>query len=61
MNNVCFIFFSNPERSVGGGVYSPWKPDDHKNDGKQFPNNLVWYSVKKYLKGKYLHLCFIRS
>ncbi|XP_039513839.1 protein FAM3C isoform X2 [Pimephales promelas] len=21
------------ERSVGGGVYSPWKPDDHKNDG----------------------------
>ncbi|XP_056107100.1 protein FAM3C isoform X3 [Rhinichthys klamathensis goyatoka] len=21
------------ERSVGGGVYVPWKPDNHKNDG----------------------------
>lgn len=41
---------------MGGGVYDQLKPDNHKDDGKQLPNNLVWYSVKKYFKGTYLHV-----
>lgn len=39
---VCFIFFSNPERSLEEAVSDQLKPDDHKDDGKQLPNNLVW-------------------
>lgn len=62
MYNVCFIFFSNPERSMGGGVYEQLKPDNHKDDGKQLLNNLVWYSVKKIFQGYILIcICFIRS
>lgn len=32
---------------MGGAASFQLKTDNHKEDGKQLSNNLVWYSVKK--------------
>ncbi len=32
---------------MGGAASFQIKTDNHKDDGKQLSNNLVWYSVKK--------------
>ncbi len=37
---------------MGGAASFQIKTDNHKDDGKQLSNNLVWYSVKK--KGMHL-------